>query len=112
MQEKTAKIGFEWENIAQVWSKVEEEKLELEEAVLSEKKDDIEDEFGDLIFALINYARFLKIDPEAALEKTNIKFKKRFEFIENRASELNLQLENMSLEEMDTIWNEAKTKKL
>lgn len=108
MQEKTAKVGFEWETTEQVWAKVEEEKKELEEAVLSKNKVDIEDEFGDLFFALINYSRFLKIDPEAAIEKTNIKFKKRFEYIEKRAAESNLVLDEMTLEEMDAIWNEAK----
>lgn len=109
MQEKTAKVGFEWETAVQVWDKVEEEKKELEEAVVSKDKEAIEDEFGDLFFSLINYARFLKIDPEAALEKTNVKFKKRFEFIEERALEKNLVLTDMSLEEMDAIWNESKS---
>lgn len=112
MQEKTAKVGFEWDTIEQVWEKVEEEKLELENAVASQNKEDIEDEFGDVLFALINYARFLKIDPEAALEKTNVKFKKRFEFIETTVANKGLQMENLSLEELDNIWKEAKTKNL
>lgn len=110
MQEKTAKVGFEWETIDQVWDKVTEETKELKEAVLSENKEDIEDEFGDLFFALINYARFLKIDPEAAIEKTNIKFKKRFEYIEKVAKSKNVDLNDMTLQEMDDIWNIAKTK--
>lgn len=108
LQEKTAKVGFEWEKIEDVWEKVEEEKRELEAAVKSKNPDQIEDEFGDLLFALINYARYLKIDPEAALERTNQKFKKRFEFIEKRAKDLGKEMDKMSLEEMDEIWNEAK----
>ena len=110
MQEKTSKVGFEWNTIEQVWDKVEEETEELKEAVLSRNKDEIEKEFGDLFFALINYARFLKIDPEAAIERTNVKFKKRFEYIEKIAKEKNVELNDMSLQEMDDIWNIAKTK--
>jgi MazG family protein len=104
MQEKTAKIGFEWENTAQVWEKVEEELAELKEAVESipDKK---EEEFGDVLFSLINYARFIDVDPETALEKTNRKFKKRFEYIEANAPR---PLEDMSLAEMDALWNAAK----
>ncbi len=108
MQEKTAKVGFEWDTIAEVWDKVEEEKAELQEVVAEENQERIMDEFGDLLFALINYARYLKIDPEAALEGTNKKFKKRFEFIEKTAKEQGKDLQNMSLEEMDEIWNLAK----
>jgi MazG family protein len=104
MQEKTAKIGFEWENTEQVWEKVEEELAELKEAVESipDKK---EEEFGDVLFSLINYARFIDVDPETALEKTNRKFKKRFEYIEANAPR---PLEDMSLAEMDALWNAAK----
>lgn len=108
MQEKTAKVGFEWETLEQVWDKVEEEKLELMEAVSTNNKDAIEDEFGDLFFALINYARFLKIDPEQAIERTNVKFKKRFEYIEKIAKEKNVDLNDMNLQEMYDIWNQAK----
>lgn len=108
LQEKTAKVGFEWDNIEQVWDKVEEEQTELKEAVAFNDHDKIEDEFGDLLFALVNYSRYLKIDPEAALERTNKKFKKRFEFIEQKAKELGKDITTMSLEEMDEIWNEAK----
>lgn len=110
MQEKTAKVGFEWETIEQVWEKVAEETAELKEAVLSKDTDEIENEFGDLFFALINYARFLKIDPEAAIERTNVKFKKRFEYIEKIAKQKNKELSDMSLQEMDDIWNIAKNK--
>ena len=106
MQQKTAQVGFEWETTEQVWEKVEEEMGELREAVdnnfSQEKK---EEEFGDVLFALINYARFLDIEPETALERVNKKFKKRFEYIENNAPR---QLNDMSLEEMDALWNEAK----
>lgn len=108
LQEKTAKVGFEWNDIADVWDKVEEEKLELKEAVEQKDEAAIQDEFGDLLFALINYARYLKIDPEAALEGTNRKFKKRFEFIEKTVFEQGKDLQKMSLEEMDAIWNQAK----
>ena len=105
LQEKTATVGFEWDKIEDVWSKVEEEKSELEEAVQENDPSHIEEEFGDLMFALINYARFLKIDPDAALERVNKKFKSRFEFIEHKAPK---PLSDMSLDEMDALWNEAK----
>lgn len=108
LQEKTATVGFEWTEIADVWDKVEEEKQELEEAVSEGNREDIELEFGDLMFALINYARFLKIDPEAALEKVNKKFKKRFEYIEDQADK---PLSEMTLNEMDRLWNAAKSEK-
>lgn len=104
MQEKTAKVGFEWENTEQVWEKVEEEIAELKEALpLSIEKR--EEEFGDVLFSLINYARFIKVDPETALEKVNIKFKRRFEYIESKATK---PLDEMTLTEMDALWNEAK----
>lgn len=106
MQEKTKQVGFEWENKDQVWEKVEEEVQELKKAIHEEKNvDRIEDEFGDVLFSLINYARFLKIDPETALEKVNKKFKNRFEYIEQKASK---PLIDMTLGEMDALWNEAK----
>jgi len=105
IQEKAKQVGFEWENKEQVFIKVEEEWNELQEAVSSNNLVDIEEEFGDLLFSLINYARFLKIDPEAALSKTNQKFINRFKFIENNAPK---PLEEMTLEEMDSLWVEAK----
>jgi XTP/dITP diphosphohydrolase len=108
LQEKTATVGFEWTEVAEVWDKVEEEKQELEEAVSEGNREDIELEFGDLLFALINYARFLRIDPEAALEKVNKKFKKRFEYIEDQADK---PLSEMTLNEMDRLWNAAKSEK-
>lgn len=107
MQEKTKQVGFEWENSEQVWQKVEEEMAEFREAMqenLSPEKR--EEEFGDVIFSLINYARFQGIDPETALERVNNKFKKRFEYIEANAP---TDLRNMTLAEMDALWNEAKT---
>ncbi len=106
MQEKTAQVGFEWNNKEQVWEKVKEELSEFKETLDNiELKDKKEEEFGDLLFALINYARFQDIDPETALERTNRKFKKRFQFIEEHAPK---SLEEMSLEEMDALWDKAK----
>ncbi len=108
LQEKTAKVGFEWENPEQVWAKVEEEIGEFQEAkVKNEGHDRLEDEFGDILFALVNYARFMDIDPEIALERTNKKFKSRFEFIEKNAPK---PLIEMDLESMDALWNQAKKK--
>ncbi len=104
MQDKTAQVGFEWENAGQVWEKVEEEIQEFKE-VLDVDQDKMEDEFGDVMFSLINYARFKGIDPETALEKVNRKFKTRFEYIEEKATK---PLTEMSLEEMDKLWDEAK----
>jgi len=109
MQDKTAQVGFEWENSEQVWEKVEEEigefKEEMKQGGTIEKK---EEEFGDILFSLINYARFEGIDPETALERVNKKFKSRFEYIEANATQ---DLNDMSLEEMDALWNEAKREK-
>ncbi len=106
MQEKTAQVGFEWDNKEQVWEKVEEEIQELKET-LNEETDQArrEEEFGDVLFSLINYARFQNIEPETALERINQKFKKRFEYIEAHAPK---SMEEMSLEEMDALWDEAK----
>lgn len=108
IQEKAKQVGFEWENKEQVWEKVEEEIVELKEEV-NQNADQarIEDEFGDVLFSMINYARFLNIDPELALERTNRKFIKRFQYIEKHATK---DLNDMSLEEMDALWNQAKNK--
>ncbi len=107
MQEKTKQVGFEWENAAQVWEKVEEEMAEFKETLdNNESAERREEEFGDVLFSLINYARFQNIDPETALERVNKKFKKRFEYIESKATK---SLEDMTLGEMDALWNEAKT---
>ena len=106
LQEKTAKVGFEWETTEQVWAKVQEEIQEFQEAKAENAgHDKLEDEFGDILFALVNYARFMNIDPEIALERTNKKFKRRFEYIEHQAPK---PLIEMSLEAMDKLWNEAK----
>lgn len=106
MQEKTKQVGFEWENAGQVWDKVEEELNEFKELSRDgSDKDKVEDEFGDILFSLINYARFIGIDPETSLEKVNQKFKRRFEFIEAHATK---PLKDMTLGEMDVLWNEAK----
>lgn len=106
MQEKTSKVGFEWETPEQVWDKVEEEMQEFRETLqATENQEKREEEFGDILFSLINYARFQNIDPETALERINRKFKKRFEYIEANAPR---DLQEMSLEEMDALWNAAK----
>lgn len=106
MQEKTAKVGFEWDHTEQVWEKVQEELHELQQEVQrGGSKDRIEAEFGDVLFSLINYARFIGVDPETALERTNRTFKKRFEFIESNAPQ---PLSEMRLEEMDALWKAAK----
>jgi len=108
MQEKTAQVGFEWKESKDVWAKVEEEILEFKETLTQNDKERQEEEFGDILFSLINYARFVEINPETALERVNKKFKSRFEYIERLAER---PLRDMSLEEMDTLWNEAKRNK-
>ncbi len=105
IQEKAKGVGFDWQNKAEVWDKVQEEIAEFR---LSENKPEAEDEFGDLLFALINYARFCGINPESALEKTNRKFINRFRYIENKASEAGQSLQNLTLEQMNIWWEEAK----
>lgn len=111
LQEKAKQVGFEWEAKEQVWEKVEEEIGELEEAVNKKDKIAIEEEFGDVLFSLINYARFLHIDAENALERTNKKFISRFTGMEQKAAEKKLSLQTMTLEEMDALWNEIKHEK-
>lgn len=108
MQEKAKQVGFEWKKIEDVWEKVNEEIHELQAAIKANQQQQIEEEFGDVLFSLINYARFLNIDAEAALEKTNQKFKNRFQQIESIAKTQGKTLTEMSLEEMDTIWNQIK----
>ena len=108
LQEKARQVGFEWENKDQVWEKVEEEMNELNEAVAGGKQDKIEEEYGDLIFSLINYARFLRVDAENALERTNKKFIHRFTQMEQQAMASGKDLEKMTLDEMDAIWNSIK----
>ena len=113
IQDKAKQVGFEWEHLDQVWDKVQEENTEFVEAVSDFKKDPskfdkMEEEYGDLLFALVNYARFLKVEPETALERCNKKFISRFQYIEKAAKRTGQILEEMSLEEMDALWNEAK----
>ncbi|MBK8700323.1 MAG: nucleoside triphosphate pyrophosphohydrolase [Saprospiraceae bacterium] len=106
IQEKSAKVGFEWENKTQVWNKVEEELAELKDAEKNGKTEEIFEEFGDVLFSLVNYARFIDVDPETALEAINQKFIRRFSYIEERATR---PLDEMGLDEMDKLWNEAKS---
>lgn len=108
LQEKAKQVGFEWDNREQVWEKVEEEIGELKQAIAIEEQDKIEDEFGDVLFSLVNYARFLRVDPENALERTNKKFISRFTGMEELALKTGKPLADMSLEEMDAIWNSIK----
>jgi MazG family protein len=111
LQEKSKQVGFEWENRDQVWEKVEEEQRELREAIESGDQAHIEEEFGDLMFSMINYARFLSVDAETALEKTNRKFISRFNKMEQTVGLSGKQMSDLSLTEMDAIWNEVKKQK-
>lgn len=111
LQEKAKQVGFEWDNRGQVWEKVEEEMKELQEAIAESNTENIEEEYGDLVFSLINYARFLHIDAENALERTNKKFIDRFTRMEKEAITKGKNLTEMSLEEMDAIWNQIKHQK-
>jgi len=108
IQEKAKQVGFEWENKEDVFKKVQEEIGELQEAIAENNQAHIEEEFGDVLFSLINYARFLKVDAEGALEKTNKKFMYRFQQIEIIANQRGKALQDMTLAEMDDIWNEVK----
>jgi len=108
IQEKVAGVGFDWEEPNQVWEKVEEELAEFKAEVENKNQAAIEDEFGDVLFSLINYARFLDINPENALERTNKKFIKRFQYLEFKAKSLQKSLSDMTLAEMDVYWEEAK----
>jgi MazG family protein len=108
LQEKAKQVGFEWDTKEQVWDKVEEEHKELLEAVASGNKDKMEDELGDVFFSLVNFARFLQVDAENALERTNKKFINRFNRMEAAAIKEGKQLHDMTLDEMDAIWNRIK----
>ena len=108
IQDKVKGVGFDWEEPHQVWDKVQEELNELQVEVQSGTQDKIEAEFGDVLFSMINYARFLKVNPEDALERTNKKFIKRFQYLESKASEIGKPLMDMTLAEMDIFWEEAK----
>ncbi len=108
IQDKVAGVGFDWEEPQQVFDKVKEELQELDDEISKNNTDKIEAEFGDVLFSMINYARFLKINPENALERTNKKFIKRFQYLEKKAKQLNKPIKDMTLSEMDIYWEEAK----
>tara|TARA_B110000046_G_scaffold69755_1_gene77778 strand:- start:2054 stop:2824 length:771 start_codon:yes stop_codon:yes gene_type:complete len=111
IQEKARGIGFDWDHESQVWEKLMEEIQELKTEIDNKaEKSRVEDEFGDVLFSMINYARFIDVNPEDALERTNKKFIKRFQFLEQRSELLGKEMCDMSLEEMEEIWEESKTK--
>ncbi len=112
LQEKAKQVGFEWDNRDQVWEKVEEEQKELFEAIRSGDVNKMEDELGDVFFSLVNFARFLQVDAENALERTNKKFIRRFTEMESAALETGKPLQDMTLEEMDSIWNSIKKQQI
>jgi len=109
IQDKVAGVGFDWEEPQQVFDKVKEELAELQFEVEKADQDKMESEFGDVLFSMINYARFLNINPENALERTNKKFIKRFQYLEEKSKQLGKPLSDMTLSEMDLYWEEAKT---
>ncbi|MCG2431270.1 nucleoside triphosphate pyrophosphohydrolase [Aequorivita xiaoshiensis] len=108
IQEKVAGVGFDWEEPQQVFEKLQEELGELQHEINENNQDKIEAEFGDVLFSMVNYARFLNVNPENALERTNKKFIKRFQYLEGKAKAMNKSLKDMTLAEMDVFWNEAK----
>jgi XTP/dITP diphosphohydrolase len=108
IQDKVAGVGFDWEEPEQVWEKVQEELQELRTEVGGGHSAEVESEFGDVLFSMVNYARFLDINPENALERTNKKFIKRFKYLEAKAKESGKSLKEMTLSEMDIYWEEAK----
>lgn len=108
IQEKVKAVGFDWEQPEQVWEKVQEELNELQFEVKSQNQEKINQEFGDVLFSMINYARFLNVNPEDALEQTNRKFIKRFKYLEEKSNEIGKPLSEMTLDEMDVYWNEGK----
>lgn len=108
MQQKAQQVGFDWENQAQVWEKINEEMAELQEAIHNKNQAEVKSEFGDLLFSIINLSRFLDVDPESSLELTNKKFKKRFQYIERKAQEEGIQMETLPFEKMEKWWNESK----
>ena len=109
IQEKVSGVGFDWDNSEGVLNKVKEELEELRKEVIEKNISEMELEFGDVLFSLINYARFLKINPETALELTNKKFIKRFKFIESEAHKLGKKINQLSVEEMNVFWQQAKS---
>ncbi|CAN5463936.1 nucleoside triphosphate pyrophosphohydrolase [soil metagenome] len=111
LTKKAAKVGFDWENAGQIFAKLDEESAELKTAIERGEKDHIGEEIGDLLFVIMNLARHLDVEPETALKKTNRKFRKRFKFIENELKRDGRSLEDTDLEEMDDLWNKAKSQK-
>lgn len=109
IQEKARNVGFDWDTPEQVWDKVKEEVSEVEAEIAAKQKDRLESEFGDLLFSVVNAARLYGVDPENALEKTNRKFIGRFNYIESQARKQGLDLKDMTLEQMDKLWEEAKS---
>lgn len=112
LQEKAKQVGFEWSHAGDVWKKVEEETRELQEALQKGEQDQVEDEFGDLLFSLVNYSRFIGVDAENALERTNKKFKRRFQLMEAEAQKDGRQLGDLTLREMDLLWSRIKETEL
>ncbi len=112
IQEKARNVGFDWEEREQVWDKVREETAEVEAEIRKGDKDGLEAEFGDLMFALVNAARLYGVNPENALERTNRKFIARFNYLESESKRLGKSMKDMSLAEMDAIWDEAKKRGL
>jgi XTP/dITP diphosphohydrolase len=111
IQDKARAVGFDWDHREQVWDKVIEEINEVKHAMINgNQKESMEEEIGDLLFSVVNAARLYDIEPETALEKTNRKFMKRFQYLEIKANDMGRSLKNMSLEEMESIWQEAKSK--
>ena len=108
IQEKASNVGFDWEEKEDVWGKVKEEIAEFEVELRNDDKDKMEGEFGDLLFSLVNAARLYKINPDTALERTNQKFISRFGYVESKVKEMGRSLKEMTLEEMDRLWNESK----
>ena len=108
IQDKVSGVGFDWEESKQIWDKINEEMAELSLEIERQDKSRIEDEFGDLLFSIVNAARLYEIDPENALEKTNRKFIKRFKYLENKTTRVGKSLKNMSLDEMNDLWGESK----
>jgi MazG family protein len=108
LTDKASRVGFDWEKKEDAWKKVDEEMHELHHAIESGKQEDVEAEFGDLLFAMVNYSRFINVNPEIALRQTVDKFITRFQYIEKRLKEMGKDIHSSSLEEMDKLWNEAK----
>jgi MazG family protein len=111
IQEKVKQVGFEWENSSQVYEKIQEEMNELEEAIQQKNMVAVEEEFGDVLFSFVNYARFLHIDPDRALERTNQKFITRFKLLEDEVKQEGKELKEMTLQEMDEVWNRIKARR-